>query len=67
MNRPAGFVPANYRLAGKLLLILGGIGLLATGVDTLTGWLGLPMIVLIVSLVCIPVSLYLLFVVLKEE
>jgi hypothetical protein len=29
--------------------------------------LGLPMIVLIVSLVCIPVSLYLLFVVPKEE
>ena len=54
MNRPAGFVPANYRLAGKLLLILGGIGLLATGV------------VFIVSLVLIPVSLYLLFVP-KEE
>jgi hypothetical protein len=67
MNRPAGFVPANYRLAGKLLLILGGIGLLATGVDALTGWFGLPTIVLIVSLVCIPVSLYLLFVVPKEE
>ena len=33
MNRPAGFVPANYRLTGKLLLILGGIGLLATGVE----------------------------------
>ena len=67
MNRPAGFVPVNYRLTGKLLLILGGIGLLATGVDTLTGWFGLPVIVLIVSLVCIPVSLYLLLVVPKEE
>lgn len=67
MNRPAGFVPANYRLAGKLLLILGGIGLLATGVDALTGWFGLPTIILIVSLVLIPVSLYLLFVVPKEE
>jgi hypothetical protein len=67
MDRPAGFVPANYRMAGKLLLILGGIGLLATGVDALTGWFGLPTIVLIVSLVCIPVSLYLLFVVPKEE
>jgi len=66
MNRPAGFVPANYRLAGKLLLILGGIGLLATGVDALTGWFGLPTIVLIVSLVLLPVSLYLLFVVPKE-
>ena len=67
MNRPAGFVPANYRLTGKLLLILGGIGLLATGVDALTGWFGIPMIVFIVSLVAIPVSLYLLFVVPKEE
>ena len=67
MNRPAGFVPANYRLAGKLLLTLGGIGLLATGVDALTGWFGLPTIILIVSLVLIPVSLYLLFVVPKEE
>ena len=67
MNRPAGFVPANYRLTGKLLLILAGIGLLGTGVDALTGWFGLPTIVLIVSLVLIPVSLYLLFVVPKEE
>ena len=67
MNRPAGFVPANFRLTGKLLLILGGIGLLATGVDALTGWFGLPAIVLIVSLILLPVSLYLLFVVPKEE
>ena len=66
MNRPAGFVPANYRLAGKLLLILSGLGLLATGVDALTGWFGLPRIIFIVSLVLIPVSLYLLFVVPKE-
>jgi hypothetical protein len=67
MNRPAGFVPANYRLAGKLLLILAGIGLLATGVDTLTGWFELPNLVWIVSLVLVPVSLYLLFVIPKEE
>ena len=67
MNQPAGFVPANFRLTGKLLLILGGIGLLATGVDALTGWFGLPNLVWIVSLVLIPVSLYLLFVVPKEE
>jgi len=66
MNRPAGFVPANYRLTGKLLLILGGLGLLATGLDALTGWFGLPNLVWIVSLVLIPVSLYLLFVVPKE-
>ena len=67
MNRPAGFVPANFRLTGKLLLILGGMGLLATGVDALTDWFGLPPIVWIVSLVLIPVSLYLRLVVPKEE
>lgn len=67
MNQPAGFVPANYRFAGKLLLGLGVIGLLATGIDAVTGWFGLPTIVFIVSLVCIPISLYLLFVVPKEE
>lgn len=67
MNRPAGFVPANYRLTGKILLILGGFGLLATGVGALTGWFGMPTIILIVSAVLIPVSLYLLFVVPKEE
>lgn len=67
MNRSAGFVPTDYILTGKLLLILAGIGLLATGVDALTGWFGLPIIVLIVSLALIPVSLYLLFVVPKEE
>ena len=66
MNRPAGFVPVNYRLAGKLLLILGIIGLLVTGVDALTGWIGLPRVVFIVSLALIPVSLYLLTVP-KEE
>ena len=66
MNRPAGFVPVNYRLAGKLLLILGIIGLLATGVGALTGWFELPRVVFIASLASIPVSLYLLKVP-KEE
>jgi hypothetical protein len=66
MNRPAGFIPINYRLAGKLLLIVGGIGLLVTGVDALTGWFRLPTVVFIVSLVSIPISLYLLKVPKKE-
>jgi hypothetical protein len=66
MNRPAGFIPINYRMAGRLLLVVGGLGLLVTGVDALTGWFGLPPVVFIVSLVCIPVSLYLLFVPKKE-
>ena len=67
MNRPAGFVPANYRLAGRLLLILAGVGLLATAIDALTDWFGVPNWVLIAALVLIPVGLYLLFVPPKEE
>jgi hypothetical protein len=67
MNRPAGFVPANYRLAGRLLLILAGIGLLATALDTLTGWLGLQDWVLIASLALVAVGLYLIVVPPKEE
>ena len=67
MNRPAGFVPANYRLAGRLLLILAGLGLLATVMDTLTAWFGLPNWVLIASLILVPVGLYLLFVPPEEK
>ncbi|MFN2121503.1 MAG: hypothetical protein ACK2T0_14030 [Anaerolineales bacterium] len=67
MNRPAGFVPANYRLAGRLVLILAGVGLLAAAIDALTAWLRLPNWVLIASLALIPVGLYLLFVPPKEE
>jgi hypothetical protein len=62
MNRPPGFVPVNYRLAGRLLLVLAGLGLLATAIDAFSAWFALPNWVLIVSLVLIPVSLYLLFV-----
>jgi hypothetical protein len=67
MNRPAGFVPVNYRLAGRLVLIMAGIGLLAVAVDALTAWLGLPKWVLIVSLGLLPVGLYLLIVPPEEE
>jgi hypothetical protein len=67
MNRPAGFVPANYRLAGRLLLILAGVGLLATAMDAATAWFGFPRWVLIASLALIPVGLYLLFVPPEEE
>jgi hypothetical protein len=55
MNRPAGFVSVNFRLAGKLLFILGVLGLLAVGVDALTGWFGLPKVVFLVSAGWIPI------------
>jgi hypothetical protein len=67
MNQPAGFVPANFRLAGRILLIIGIIGLVLVGVSKLTGWFALPQIVLVISLVAIPVSLYLIYVVPREK
>ena len=66
MNRPAGFRPVPFKSVGKLLLILGCIGVLTAGLDALTGWFGLSKTIIILSIVLIPVSLYLLTIP-KEE
>ena len=60
MDQPPGFVPVNFQFAGKLLMILGGIGLLAFGITYLTGWFTLPSLILPASLILICASLYLL-------
>ena len=67
MNQLPGFVPPNFYLAGKLLLIIGIISLVLVGVSKLTGWFALPQVILPLSLVVIPVSLYLIFVVPREK
>jgi len=67
MNQPPGFVPANFYLAGRILLIIGIIGLVLVGVSKLAGWFVLPQIVFIFCLVAIPVSLYLIYVVPREK
>ena len=67
MNQLPGFVPANFYLAGKLLLIIGVVGLVLVGVSKLTGWFALPQVVFVICLVAIPVSLYLIFVVPREK
>ena len=67
MNQLPGFVPPNFYLAGKILLIIGVIGLVLVGVSKLTGWFTLPQVVLPFSLVAIPVSIYLIFVVPRDK
>jgi hypothetical protein len=67
MSQPTGFVPPNWQFAGKLLLIVGILSLILVGVSTLTGWLALPLEILIFGLATILIGLYLLFVVPKEE
>ncbi len=66
MSQRSGFVPIRFHLAGKILLVLGIIGLLAAGVDLFTGWFSFPTIIPIMCLVFTLVGLYLIFIVPRE-
>jgi len=66
-KQPAGFVPANYKVAGRLLLIVGIASLLAKGVDYLTGWFSLSNMPLFLGIGCILFSLYLIYYVAPRE
>ena len=67
MSQLTGFVPPNWKFAGKLLLIIGILSLIFVVASTLTGWFELPLVVLIFGLATILIGLYLLFVVPEEE
>lgn len=67
MNQPPGFVPVDFHLVGRILLIIGIIGLVLVGVSELTGWFALPEIVWVFSLAMTLVSLYLIYVVPREK
>jgi ABC-type enterobactin transport system permease subunit len=66
VSQRSGFVPIRFHLAGKILFVLGAIGLLVTGADLITAWFGLPMIIPITCLVFVLVGLYLIYVVPRE-
>jgi hypothetical protein len=66
VSQRSGFVPIRFHLAGKILLTIGTIGLLAAGVDLITTWFGLSAIIPIMCLVFIFVGLYLIYVVPRE-
>ena len=66
-KQPAGFVLGNFKVAGKLLLIVGIISLLAKGVDYLTGWFSLSNIPLFFGIGCVLFSLYLIYYVAPRE
>jgi hypothetical protein len=63
----SGFVPIKFRTAGKILLSLGILGIIAGGLTALTGWFFKPAAIFGVSLGLILVGLYLTFVVPREE
>jgi hypothetical protein len=68
MNKqPAGFVPANFKVTGKVLLFVGIVSILAKGVDYFTGWFSLSNIPLFFGIACIAISLYLIYYVVPRE
>ena len=64
---PAGFVPINFQRAGKIILIVGVLCVLAEGVDILTGAFNFPITVLYFGLACLILGAYLIFMVPKVE
>ena len=66
-RQPAGFVPANFKVTGKILLAAGILSLLAVGVDYLTGWFSLSNIPLFFGIACTLIGLYLVYYVVPRE
>ena len=66
-KQPAGFVEANYKVAGITTLIAGIVSLLAKVVDYFTGWFSLSNIPLYFGIICILFSLYLIYYVARQE
>ena len=66
-KQPAGFVPANYKVTGIGLLIIGISSILAKVVDYFTGWFSLSNIPLFFGIACIAISLYLIYYVVPRE
>jgi hypothetical protein len=62
MSQQSGFVSIRFRLAGKLLLAAGFIGLSLAGIGALSGWFELPSMILYMSLAAIPISIYIIIV-----
>jgi len=67
MSKESGFVAANYKVTGNILLILGIISLLAKGVDYFTGWLSLSNIPLFFGMACVLIGLYLVYYIVPRE
>ncbi|MFH0952300.1 MAG: hypothetical protein V1838_03860 [Patescibacteria group bacterium] len=65
-QRMPGFVPANYKITGMILLITGLACLIARSVAYFTDWFSLSNYLIYFGTVFILIGLYLIFVVPKE-
>ena len=66
MSRPSGFVPIRFRVAGRILITLGGAVLAAFLISKLTTWFPLASIFGLVGLFLILIGLYLIYIVPPE-
>ena len=66
-KQSAGFVEANYKVAGITTLIVGIVSLLAKVVDYFTGWFSLSIIPLYLGIGCILFGLYLIYYAAQQE
>jgi len=64
---PSGFVPVNFQRAGKLMMVIGFVCLLAMLLGILTGAYSLPYSVLFFGSAFLILGPYLIFVVPKVE
>jgi len=67
MSKQPGFVPANFKVAGNILLILGAVSLIAKGVDYLTGWFSLSTMPFFFGMGCLLFGLYLVYYIAPRE
>ncbi len=67
MSMPSGFVPVPFHQVGRLVLAMGGAGLLLRGISQLTSPLSLPSPTLVKSMSAIVIGLYLILLVPREE
>jgi hypothetical protein len=66
-KHPSGFVPVNYKVAGKNLIKIGLVGLLFKSVAFVSGWFEASSYIAYFSCGLILVGLYLVFVVSKNK
>jgi hypothetical protein len=64
---PSGFVPVDYRVAGKNLIKIGFVGLLFKSVAFVSGWFEASNYIAYFSGGLILIGLYLVFVVSKNK
>lgn len=67
MKIPSGFVPVPFHRVGKVLLIIGGIGVISLLVSKLIVGFSLPNKIMFISFSLIGIGLYLVFVVPRDN